>query len=243
MKITVTDSYAVSRKDGRSTLMLTLPAGRAVYSFLIICMMFWVSQSIAQNAGPGIDKPAAEEAGVLAASTLADGTSMASTGIPRDAMEYFFDQSFNNLKEELEIAIEEKKSGVFIMFSDKDCPWCLKMKTTILNRVDVQDYYHKHFRLLTVDIRGDTLMTDFQGNEVDEKDFAFKQHRVRATPVFMFFDTEGNSVMRLTGIVRNAEEFIWLGEFVVSGEYKKTNFTKYKRERASQTGAGSDKRS
>lgn len=154
--------------------------------------------------------------------------------IPRDAMAYFFHQSFNNLDEELEIAAEENKSGVFIMFSDKDCPWCLKMKTTIMNRVEVQNYYRQHFRLLTIDIRGDTPMTDFDGNEISEKDFAFKQHRVRATPVFMFFDSSGKKTMRLTGIVRDAKEFLWLGEFVVSGAYQNTNFTKYKRERAEQ---------
>jgi thioredoxin-related protein len=154
--------------------------------------------------------------------------------LPRDPMEYFFNQSFNNLQEELEIALEEKKTAIFIMFSDKDCPWCLKMKSTIMNRVDVQNYYREHFRNLTIDIRGDTLMTDFDGNEVSEKDFAFKQHRVRATPVFIFFDTSGKAIMRLTGIVRDSKEFIWLGEFVVSGEYLKTNFTKYKRNREEQ---------
>lgn len=163
--------------------------------------------------------------------------------IPRDAMEYFFHQSFNNLDEELEIAAEENKSGVFIMFSDKDCPWCLKMKNTIMNRVEVQEYYRQHFRLLTVDIRGDTPMTDFDGNEVSEKDFAFKQHRVRATPVFMFFDSSGKKTMRLTGIVRDAKEFLWLGEFVVSGAYQNTNFTKYKRERVEQEKTVSRKQS
>jgi thioredoxin-related protein len=171
------------------------------------------------------------------------GQSVAATGDSqtRDPMEYFFNQSFNNLEEELEIAAEENKSGVFIMFSDKDCPWCLKMKTTIMNRVDVQDYYREHFRLLMVDIRGDTMMTDFEGNEIYEKDFAFKQHRVRATPVFMFFDTSGKKIMRLTGIVRDAEEFLWLAEYVVDGEYQETNFTKYKRERAKQEKSGSGK--
>jgi len=171
------------------------------------------------------------------------GQSVAATGgsQTRDAMEYFFNQSFNNLEEELEIALEENKSGVFIMFSDKDCPWCLKMKTTIMNRVDVQEYYRKHFRLLTIDIRGDTMMTDFDGNEIYEKDFAFEQHRVRATPVFMFFDTSGKKTMRLTGIVRDAEEFLWLAEYVVDGEYQKTNFTKYKRARAKQEKAGAGK--
>ena len=152
----------------------------------------------------------------------------------RDPVAYFFNQSFNNLDEELEVALEEGKSGVFIMFSDKDCPWCAKMKSGIMSRVDVQEYYRKHFRVLMIDIRGDTQMTDFKGEEMSEKDFAFNQFRVRATPVFLFFDTSGNKTMRLTGIVRNAEEFIWLAEFVVNGDYKTMNFNKYKRQQVLQ---------
>jgi len=172
---------------------------------------------------------------VLLVHSVMSGQALASHNVERrDAMEYFFDQSFNNLEEELEIAEEEGKKGIFIMFTDKDCPWCLKMKTTIMNRADVQDYYREHFRVLTIDINGDTLMTDFEGNEMEEKEFAFKQHRVRATPVVMFFDTKGNKTMRLTGIVRDAREFMWLGEYVVNGDYKRINFTRYKRERAQQ---------
>jgi thioredoxin-related protein len=169
----------------------------------------------------------------LSAQVLAGSASSAEVE-RRDAMEYFFNQSFNNLDEELEIAKEEGKKGVFIMFTDKDCPWCLKMKTTIMNRADIQDYYREHFRVLTIDINGDTLMTDFEGNEMEEKEFAFKKHRVRATPVVMFFDNTGKKTMRLTGIVRDAREFMWLGEYVVNGDYNRINFTKYKRERAKQ---------
>ncbi len=163
-------------------------------------------------------------------------TSFAGTekSLPRDPMEYFFHQSFNDLKEELVIAIEENKSGVFVMFADKDCPWCAKMNANVLNQVAVQDYYRNHFRILTIDINGDAMITDFDGNEISEKDFAFKRHRVRATPVFMFFDTNGKKVMRFTGIVRDVKEFLWLGEYVVTGSYQKLNFTKYKRERQKQ---------
>ena len=69
---------------------------------------------------------------------------------------------------------------------------------------------------------------------MEEKEFAFKQHRVRATPVVMFFDTTGKKTMRLTGIVRDAREFMWLGEYVVNRDYNRINFTRYKRETAKQ---------
>lgn len=149
----------------------------------------------------------------------------------RDAMTHFFEQSFGNLREELALARREGKQGVLIMFNDPDCPWCQKMKATVLSRPDIQDYYRKHFRSLHMDTRGDTLITDFSGREMAEKDFAFKEHRVRATPVFIFFGLDGKPVQRFTGATRDAEEFLWLGEFVANGEYKTRNFVAYKRER------------
>lgn len=153
---------------------------------------------------------------------------------PREAMEYFFHQSFNNLQEEAEIAKEEGKIGIFVMFNDPDCPWCKKMKATVLNQVPVQEYFRKHFRILHLDTRGDTLMTNFDGEEIAEKDFALKVHRVRATPVFMAFDLEGNVMLKYTGATRSVDEFLWMGEFLVNGNYKTSKFAVYKRERLSQ---------
>lgn len=166
--------------------------------------------------------------GLTAPARAADAPSAPTS---RDAMTHFFEQSFGNLKEELALAKQESKQGVLIMFNDPDCPWCQKMKATVLSRPDIQDYYRKYFRNLHVDTRGDAPITDFSGREMTEKDFAFKEHRVRATPVFIFFGLDGKPAMRFTGATRDAEEFLWLGEFVVSGEYKTRNFPVYKRER------------
>lgn len=154
----------------------------------------------------------------------------------RDALEYFFHQSFKNLEEEADIAREEGQIALFVMFNDPDCPWCQKMKATVMNQVRVQDYYRKHFRVIHLDTTGDTMMADFDGTEVAEKDYSFKKHRVRATPVFMFFDLEGNKILRYTGATRSIDEFLWLGEFVVSGEFKNKRFSSYKRERLAKNG-------
>lgn len=159
------------------------------------------------------------------------GTGVEAAPSTRDPMTHFFDQSFGNLKDELTQLRKEGKDGVFVMFSDPECPWCDKMKATVLSRPDIQDYYRKHFRNLHVDTRGDTPIADFSGREMAEKDFAFKEHRVRATPVFIFFGLDGKPMQRFTGATRDAEEFLWLGEFVVGGEYKTKNFTAYKRAR------------
>mgnify|MGYP001813548929 FL=1 len=148
----------------------------------------------------------------------------------RDAGEHFFQQSFGDFSEELEMSREEGKTGVFVMFEEDDCPWCARMKARVLNQTDVQDYYRNHFRLLTVDVNGDELMTDFKGNELAQKTYAEK-NRVRATPVMIFFDLNGDVAARYTGAVRSPQEFLWLGEFVVDGHYKTGKFTVYKREK------------
>ena len=149
----------------------------------------------------------------------------------RDPSE-FFDESFNDLPHELEIAVEEGLQGVLIMFEMDECPFCHRMKQTVLNRSDVQDYYRSHFRIISVDTEGDLELTDFQGNLTTQKEFALKQHRVRATPVFLFFDNEGKPVKRgrFTGATKNAEEFLLLGRFIVEGHYHRSSFSRFKRQ-------------
>ncbi len=151
----------------------------------------------------------------------------------RDPTEYFFDQSFGDFREELKTARDNGKVAILVFFEMDECPFCHRMKTTVLNRSDVQDYYKEHFLILPVDIEGDVEMVDFTGANVTQKDFAFRQNRVRATPVFQFFDLDGNPIKRarLTGATRDAEEFLWLGEYVVDGVYQQQSFSRYKREK------------
>ncbi len=142
----------------------------------------------------------------------------------RDPESYFFDQSFGDLREEAQTIRDEGKQAIMVMFESEDCPWCAKMKKTVLNQADVQDYYRAHFRNLSLFIDSDNPLTDFSGRETTEKDFSFRQHRVRATPVFGFFDQNGKMVVRYTGVTRNKQDFLALGEYVAGGHYKKMKF-------------------
>lgn len=149
----------------------------------------------------------------------------------RDPIEHFFHPSFGDLREELQTARGEGKSGLLIMFDNAECPWCHKMKTSILNQVSVQDYYRKHFQIIRIDTEGGNPIVDFDGQEMKEKDFTLKVNRVRATPVFIFYGLDGKQLTRFTGAVSTVQEFMWLGEFVVGKHYKTTRFANYKRQR------------
>jgi thioredoxin-related protein len=149
----------------------------------------------------------------------------------RDADRHFFHSTFGDFTEELELARAEGKQGILVFFEMDECPFCHRMKRDVLNRPEVQDWYREHFLVFSVDVEGDTEVTDFSGRTMSAKDFAFREHRVRATPVFAFFDLDGERVYRYTGATRDAQEFLLLGEFVAGRHYEATNFTRFKRAR------------
>ena len=145
----------------------------------------------------------------------------------RDATKYFFDQNLGDFKAELANAKQGGKMGIMLMFEQEDCPWCARMKSTILNQSEVQDYYKKNFLIFMVDIKGGTSLVDFQGAETTEKAFSEK-NRVRATPVIAFVDLDGKMAYRFTGASKDVSEFLTLGHYVADGAYKTQAFVAYK---------------
>ncbi len=147
----------------------------------------------------------------------------------RSAEDHFFDQKLGDFKSELAAAKQDGKSGVLLMYELDDCPFCDRMKKTILNQSEVQDYFHKHFSIFFIDLKGDVAMTDFKGKQTTEKAFGIEQ-RIYGTPVFDFFDLNGDRVVRFPGATRDIHEFMLLGKYVVEGAYKDKPFAIYKRE-------------
>ena len=80
----------------------------------------------------------------------------------RDPMVYFFQDSFNDLSEEAMLSAEEGKVGVLVMFETNDCPWCERMKETVLNQSEVQDYFRRHFRVIALNTDGGCLSNGFR---------------------------------------------------------------------------------
>lgn len=147
----------------------------------------------------------------------------------RDPAQYFFSDTFGDFQEELETAQDEDKIGIMLFFEMDECPFCARMRENILNQSQVQDYFQQHFLMFTVDIEGDIEIINFKGEEKTQKDFAFKDNGVRATPVTAFYDLNGKRVARYTGPVTSADEMLLLGQYVVEGAYADQSFSRYKR--------------
>lgn len=152
------------------------------------------------------------------------------SGVYADKSNGFFNENFGNFQDELDTAKEQGKKGIFMFFMMDECPFCDRTEKTILSLPEVQKYFHEHFMNFIMDIEGDVQITDFKGEETTQKKFSTKQFRVRATPLMVFFDLEGKPIVRYTGAPKDKDEFLLLGQYVVSGAYQNMKFPKYKRE-------------
>lgn len=139
----------------------------------------------------------------------------------RDADMHFFHPGFRDLPEELELARKEGKRGLAIMFEAEDCPPCKRMKRDILSQAQVQDYYRKHFRVVSIDFNGDQEVVDPAGKTWTEKRYAGKEGvGIRGTPSFLFLDLQGREMTRNYGEIRSVDTFMKLGAYVVSGAWR-----------------------
>ena len=142
----------------------------------------------------------------------------------------FFDETFGNFQEELETAVDNDKKGLFLFFHMSECPFCDRMKSTIMTEPDVIQLYKENFLTFQVDIEGSNEVTDFDGTVSTSQEMSEKKYRVRATPVMMIFDLQGKPILKYTGPTRTKEEFKLMAQFAIDGVYKKMTFTKYKRQ-------------
>jgi thioredoxin-related protein len=151
----------------------------------------------------------------------------------RDPDEYFFTQTFGDLREEIAVAREEGKMGMLLFFKADACPYCQHMLEKVLTSPDVQDWYRERFVSIAVDIHGDVELTDFDGITLPSK--VFSDHRkVFLTPVVSFVDLDGNEIYRHLGMVRTPEEMLLLGEYIEGRHYFDTEYRTYARQKGMQ---------
>ena len=131
----------------------------------------------------------------------------------RDPDEFFFTQTFGDLREEAESARSEGKLGMMLFFEADACPYCQLMRRNVLSDREVQDWYAPRFTSIAVDIHGDVELTDFDGITLPSK--VFTEHRqVFWTPVIAFLDFDGNEIYRHSGMVHAPAEMLLIGEYI-----------------------------
>ena len=145
--------------------------------------------------------------------------------------EPFFVQSFLVLAEDLQAASDADKR----MWELKGCPYC--RETHLVNFADptIRNFVEQHFDILQLNLVGSRLVTDFDGEELEEKALA-RKWGVRFTPTTLFFPesldrVSGRSgheaeVARMPGYFK-PPHFLAMYRFVQDKAYESEDFRQY----------------
>ena len=139
----------------------------------------------------------------------------------------FFHTFSGSITTELGISKKENKAGVMVFFSTQHCRFCKRMKATVFNQPSVRQYFRQHFQLLEIDIESDAFLIDVNHERINNIAYA-KKNRVRLTPTITFVNLAGETMYRHIGIIADPQEFIWLGEYITSGENSRQSFASFK---------------
>lgn len=109
----------------------------------------------------------------------------------------WFKPSFLDIREDIDEASGAGKR-VLLYFYQDGCPYCAKLLETNLSQRDIVEKTRSGFDVIAVNIWGDREVTGLDGAVLTEKQFA-EQLKVMYTPTLLFFDEDGQVVLRLNG--------------------------------------------
>jgi len=145
--------------------------------------------------------------------------------------EPWFLESFLDLADDLGDARKQGKRFV-IMWELKGCPYCKETHFVNFARPDIADYVKANFVIEQLNIIGSRKVTDFDGQELSEKDMAAK-YRIRFTPTFQFFPEQTDAmkdtlpqkreVTRAAGYLR-PDDFLAFFRYVREKAYETKSF-------------------
>jgi thioredoxin-related protein len=151
----------------------------------------------------------------------------------------WFLESFLDLREDLgEAATAGKRFA--IIWELKGCPYC--KETHLVNFADpeIQAYVRDNFDILQLNLAGARRVTDFDGEEIEERALA-RKHGVRFTPTIQFFPADPEhlpeaggreiEVARMPGYFR-PPHFLAMFRYVREQAYETTGFRDYLRQAA-----------
>jgi thioredoxin-related protein len=137
----------------------------------------------------------------------------------------WFNEPFLDLPHDLQQAVAAGKQGLMVYFGQKRCAYCHKLMKVNFAMDDIVEYTRKHFDVVPIDIWGVDEVTTLGGSVLTEKEFSYQQ-RTTFTPTILFYDTEGQEALRLSGYYP-PYQFRAALEYVADGHYKREPFHAY----------------
>ncbi len=146
----------------------------------------------------------------------------------------WFLDSFLDLGDDLAESQAQGKRFV-VLWEQKGCPYCRETHLVNFANPEINAYIRKNFNILQLDLWGSRQVTDFDGEEMEERALA-RKWRIMYTPTMMFMDESPEQVAGRKGseaeVVRmpgyfKPFHFISMFEFVKEKAYQTQQFQKY----------------
>jgi len=111
----------------------------------------------------------------------------------------WFKDSFLNLEEDITDAGAEGRR-LMLFFHQNGCPYCNLLVERNLSQRETVEKIRGKMDVLAINMFGDREVTTLDDRSLSEKDFA-AELRVQFTPTLLFFDEQGEVVLRLNGYI------------------------------------------
>lgn len=136
----------------------------------------------------------------------------------------WFNEPFLDLRADQAAAVADGKTLV-VYFGQKRCAYCHRLMDVNFGLADIVAYTRQHFAITPVDIWGVDEVTDLNGERLTERDLA-QREGTDFTPSLLFYDRDGNEVLRLRGYYP-PYQFRAALEFVNDEHYRRESFRDY----------------
>ena len=150
--------------------------------------------------------------------------------------EPWFVESFLEIGDDLDQAAKRGKRFA-LMWELKGCPYCRETHLVNFARPDIAEFVRANFDILQLNIIGSRKVTDFDGGELGEKQFAAR-YGVHFTPTIQFFppsaaglkdkDPGKREVARVAGYLR-PDDFLAMFRYVREEAYETRTFRDFLR--------------
>ena len=137
----------------------------------------------------------------------------------------WFQQSFLDLREDLEEAIDDGKMGLAVYFGMEDCPYCEALFDVNFAQDDIREYLSGHFNVVAIDALGTREVTGLDGETRIERRYAAEQ-RLNFTPSIAFYDEHGERIHYMRGYYP-PYRFRALLDYVIERHDRKSSFREY----------------
>ena len=146
----------------------------------------------------------------------------------------WFLQSFLDLTEDLDTAAASGKRFA-ILWELKGCPYCKETHEVNFADPEINGYIRENFEVLQLNFLGSRIVTDFDGEELEERELREK-YGIRSTPSIQFFPESSGEIggeigraaetARMPGYFK-PDHFIAMFRFIKDKAYDQQTFRDY----------------